>query len=101
MSTTVDAPASLASALTHRLGFLATPTIDVLRRATLLGADFRIDDLSVILAQRPSELLPAIEEAMTAGVLVADGDRMAFRHALVRQALYDGMAHAVRATLHR
>lgn len=100
-STGVAAPASLNSALSHRLGFLSATTIDVLRQATLLGIDFRIDALSVILARRPSELLSALDEATTAGVLVADGDRMAFRHPLVRQALYEGMAHAVRATLHR
>lgn len=97
----VDASASLTSALTHRLGFLSPPTADVLRRAALLGVDFRIDDLSVVLARRPSELLPAIDEATAAGVLVADGDRMAFRHPLIRQALYDAMPHAVRAALHR
>ncbi|MFE3782246.1 BTAD domain-containing putative transcriptional regulator [Amycolatopsis sp. NPDC059090] len=97
----VTAPMSLASALTHRLRFLPVGTLAVLRHATLLGTDFRLEDLSVVVARPPDELLPAIEEATIAGVLLTDGDRLSFRHPLIRGALYDGMAQAVRAVLHR
>ncbi|MER6901293.1 SARP family transcriptional regulator, partial [Amycolatopsis sp. NPDC000740] len=99
--TEVTAPTSLASALTHRLRFLPIGALAILRHAALLGTDFRLEDLSVIFAQPPGELLPSIEEAIVAGVLLADGDRLSFRHPLIREALYDGMAQAVRAVLHR
>lgn len=92
---------SLASALEHRLGFLSSTPVDVLRRAALLGTDFRVDDLAVVLDQPPAEFQPSIDEATTAGVLVVDGARVAFRHPLIRQALYDAMAPSVRAALHR
>ncbi|ONI83173.1 hypothetical protein ALI144C_16875 [Actinosynnema sp. ALI-1.44] len=92
---------SLATAVEHRLDFLLPATVDVLRRATLLGTGFRIHELSTVLRRKPAELLTAIEEATTAGVLVADGERMAFRHPLIRQALYDGMIPALRGALHR
>ncbi|ONI91794.1 hypothetical protein ALI144C_00695 [Actinosynnema sp. ALI-1.44] len=92
---------SLVSALEHRLGFLSPDAVDVLRRASLLGTEFRVDELSTVLAKAPVEFLAAIEEAATAGVLVADGERMAFRHPLIRQALYEGMVPALRAALHR
>ena len=100
-SASAEAPVSLASALANRLGFLTPATSDVLRHATLLGTDFGISDLSIILARLPSDLLPAIVEATTSGVLVAGSGLLAFRHPLIRQALYDGMAPAVRAALHR
>ncbi|WP_460399908.1 BTAD domain-containing putative transcriptional regulator [Actinophytocola sediminis] len=92
---------SLGSALAHRLGFLSPDAIDVLRRASLLGTEFRIDELSTVLVRPPADVLAAVDEATTAGVLVANGDRMAFRHQLIRQALYEGMAPALRTALHR
>ncbi|TDV48658.1 BTAD domain-containing putative transcriptional regulator [Actinophytocola oryzae] len=97
-------PISLASALEQRLGFLSPTPLNVLRRAALLGIDFRVDDvndLAVVLGQSPAEFLPSIDEATKAGILVVDGARVAFRHPLIRQALYDAMAPAVRAALHR
>lgn len=94
------APLSLTSALEHRLDFLTPDTVDMLRMAALLGADFRLGDLSVVLA-RPSALRGAVDESTTAGVLVANGDRLAFRHPLIRQALYEGTGATMRAALHR
>ena len=94
-------PISLGSALEHRLGFLSLASLNVLRRAALLGVDFSVDDLAVVLDQPPAEFLPSIDEAATAGVLVVDGVRVAFRHPLIRQALYDGMAASIRAALRR
>lgn len=95
------APTSLISALEHRLGFLSPGAVDVLRRATLLGAEFRIAELSTVLVRPAVDFLAAVDEATTAGVLVANGDRMAFRHPLIRQALYEGMVPALRTALHR
>nr|CEL15640.1 putative regulatory protein [Kibdelosporangium sp. MJ126-NF4]CTQ90321.1 putative regulatory protein [Kibdelosporangium sp. MJ126-NF4] len=98
---TQAAPTSLISALEHRLGFLSPEALDVLRRASLLGTEFRVDELSTVLNRKPTEFLTALMEAATAGVLVANGERMAFRHPLIRQALYERMVPALRAALHR
>jgi DNA-binding SARP family transcriptional activator len=97
----VSVPTSLASALTHRLGFLSTGATEVLRRAALLGTDFVVTDLSVILGRPAEELRPALEEATAAKVLLANGDRFGFRHALIRQALYEATSPTVRTVLHR
>jgi len=97
----VSVPTSLSSALTHRLGFLSASTTEVLRRAALLGNDFMVADLSVIQGRPAGELLPALEEAASAKVLLANGDRFGFRHALIRQALYDATSPTVRTVLHR
>ncbi|GAA3434762.1 BTAD domain-containing putative transcriptional regulator [Kutzneria kofuensis] len=97
----VSVPTSLSSALTHRLGFLTAATTEVLRRAALLGTEFAIADLAVLMGRPAGELLPALEEATTAKVLLANGDRYGFRHALIRQALYDATSPTVRTVLHR
>jgi DNA-binding SARP family transcriptional activator len=97
----VSVPTSLSSALTHRLGFLTGVATEVLRRAALLGTEFAMADLSVLMDRPAAELLPAIEEAATAKVLLANGNRYNFRHALIRQALYDATSPTVRTVLHR
>lgn len=76
------------------------PTAEALRRAALLGDEFALGDLATVLGCSASTLVPAVEEAMTTGILAATGAVLVFRHPLIRQALYDGMPAPVRAALH-
>jgi hypothetical protein len=46
-------------------------------------------------------LLPVLEEAVTAGVLTEAGEQLAFRHDLIRQAMYEAVPASVRKALHR
>ena len=94
-------PASLSAAIADRLGFVAGPVRDVLRGAALLGVDFQIADLAVVLGRGIPDLLPAIDEARAAGVLADAGAALGFRHPLIRAALYDEMLVPVRAAWHR
>ena len=95
------APASLSAAIADRLGFVSRPVRDVLRGAALLGVDFEIADLAVVLGRVIPDLLPALDEARVAGVLAESGAALGFRHPLIRAALYDEMAVPVRAAWHR
>nr|CEL17261.1 putative regulatory protein [Kibdelosporangium sp. MJ126-NF4] len=92
---------TLASVVTRRTGHLANLTKDALRWAALLGVEFDLGDLATVMARPASELIRAIEEATAAGVLREAGQRFAFRHPLVRRALYEAMPVAVRIALHR
>lgn len=94
-------PESLAEAIDGRLDYLSQATQDVLRMATLLGAVFSVADLAVVLDRRPTELLPAIEEAITAEVLVESDMRLAFRHGLIHLACYEQIPKPLRIPLHR
>lgn len=95
------APASLPAAIADRLEFLSMPARSVLRAAALLGADFSVTELAAVSGRRINELLPVLDEATLAGVIRHDDTEMAFRHPLIRTALYEGMAPAVRAAWHR
>ena len=94
-------PASLSAVIADRLGFVARPVRDVLRAAALLGVDFEISDLAIVLHRTVPELLPAVDEARAAGVLAESGGTLGFRHPLIRAALYEEMPVAVRAAWHR
>ena len=97
----VSAPASLSAVIADRLGFVAGPVREVLRAAALLGTDFAVPDLAIVLGRGVTGLLPAIDEACAAGVLAETGHGLGFRHPLIRAALYDDMTAPVRAAWHR
>src|SRR5215472_15514462 len=77
-------PATLSAVIADRLGFLTGPVRDVLRAAALLGADFEISDLAVVLGRSVPGLLPALDEARAAGLLAESGGVLGFRHPLIR-----------------
>jgi DNA-binding CsgD family transcriptional regulator len=93
-------PDSLVAAIAHRLDFLPRDVRDVLRAAALLGVEFLVADLGIVLDRRIAELVPAIDDALAAGVLKEVDEKLAFRHALIRTALYDDIAAPVRAAWH-
>ena len=94
-------PDSLPAAIADRLGFLPEWVRTLLRAAALLGVDFSVADLTIVVGSGLADLLPALDEARAAGVLVEAGDDLAFRHPLIRTALYDEMPAAVRVAWHR
>ena len=96
-----SAPSSLSAAIADRLGFVAGPVREVLRAAALLGAEFAVPDLAIVLGRSVADLIPAVDEACAVGVLAESGDGLGFRHPLIRAALYDEMPAPVRAAWHR
>ena len=91
---------SWTRALAARLDFLSAPTNRAVRVAALLGTPFSLSDLAVVAALPATTLVPLMDEAIAAGVLCENGDRLAFRHALIRQALYRTTPAAARAAIH-
>jgi DNA-binding CsgD family transcriptional regulator len=96
----VRVPGSLATAIAGRLGGLPDDALRVLRWAALLGPEFSVTDLEVVSGRSAGELMPVVDAAAGAGVLVEAGARLGFRHGLIRQALYEGMPAGLRAALH-
>ena len=96
-----SAPGSLSAAIADRLGFVDGAVRDVLRAAALLGTDFAVRDLGIVLGRGVADLIPAVDQACAAGVLAESGSGLGFRHPLIRAALYDEMPAPVRAAWHR
>jgi DNA-binding CsgD family transcriptional regulator/tetratricopeptide (TPR) repeat protein len=93
-------PPSLRLTILRRLAFLSEPTLDALRIASILGASFSPTDLGALLGLRVVDLLPRLSEAIDGGVLTDDRGRLAFRHDLVRDAIYGDVPLALRNSLH-
>lgn len=94
-------PASLASTVLRRLRVLDSGCRSLLRDAAVLGSAFMVDDLATVREDDAVAVAEGLAAAFDAGFLVDDGRRAAFRHALVRDAIYEDIAAAVRVTLHR
>ncbi|MEV4057490.1 BTAD domain-containing putative transcriptional regulator [Amycolatopsis sp. NPDC049688] len=94
-------PSPLGSRITLYLNFLSSGTRDTLRWAALLGAEFSLADIAIATERPPTALVGAVDEAIASGVLVESGDRLAFRHPLVRRVLYEKTPAAMRVALHR
>jgi predicted ATPase/DNA-binding SARP family transcriptional activator len=97
-------PEGVKRMLARRLDRLDPPTIEFLRVAAVAGRDFDVELLEELVDLNEGEFLSALEEALRAGVLLettAVPGRYSFSHALIREALYEGMSSPRRARLHR
>ena len=99
--TQASLPPTLRLTMLRRLSFLPEATLQVLRSAAILGSSFTVADLSVATARPALELSVALAEAITGRVLEDSGDRLRFRHDLIRDAIYDDLPLSVRRGLHR
>jgi DNA-binding CsgD family transcriptional regulator/tetratricopeptide (TPR) repeat protein len=93
-------PATLADAILSRVSELPAPTPSVLHQAAVLGE--AIDDqlLADVTGQSPAQVADALREAVARQLLVIDESGCRFRHALVREALYDDLLPGERERLH-
>ncbi|MQA24506.1 MAG: AAA family ATPase [Micromonosporaceae bacterium] len=94
-------PHSLRALVRHRLEQLSADTAQVLQIAAVFGGGFTIDALATVAGRPVVQLLPALREATTAGLIDEAAEQLTFRHALIRHAIYDELPLAVRRSLHR
>ncbi|MFD6223211.1 ATP-binding protein [Nocardia asteroides] len=103
--TTDDAlrlPTSLCEVVRGRMAPRSARTQQLLRAASILGERFAIAVAARLVARPAADCLPAIDEAIDAGLLAtaADPGTVRFTHALVRAALLDGLSLQQRVVLH-
>jgi DNA-binding SARP family transcriptional activator/tetratricopeptide (TPR) repeat protein len=98
---TVDPPQTLLDAVHATLDLLAPETREVLRLAALLGSEFSVSEVVAVTGRSALDLVGALEEALSASVLVDSGTDLAFRHPFLREALVESIPAALRAGLHR
>nr|WP_296063608.1 BTAD domain-containing putative transcriptional regulator [uncultured Actinoplanes sp.] len=98
---TVDPPQTLLDAVQATVDLLGPETREVLRLAALLGSEFSVSEVVAVTGRSALDLVGALEEALSASVLVDSGTDLAFRHPFLREALAESIPPALRAGLHR
>ena len=95
-------PRALADLVVHRLGALSGDAQRLVRAAAVLGHRCLLGTAAAVAdLQDP---FPLLDEALEAALLLeqpGQGTDIAFTHALVRQAIHDGMSPSTRQRLHR
>lgn len=96
-------PDGVRDVIGRRLARLSDTCKAALRWASVLGREMRLDVVEVVSGIRTDDLLDALDEATSAGVIVEStgaAGRWAFTHALVRQTLYDDLSDTRKARMH-
>ncbi|MFF8727013.1 ATP-binding protein [Streptomyces sp. NPDC015171] len=94
-------PPGLVVGVRGRLRSLRPGTLRFLQMGAVLGRGFGFHDAAALCGRPPVELIEALEEAVGAGLLDDDGERLVFRHDLLRQAVYVDIPPSARKALHR
>jgi DNA-binding CsgD family transcriptional regulator len=93
-------PATLADVILARVERLSEPAQAVLHDAAVLGNEIDETLLAQVTAQPLDDVTAALREAVADQLLVIDGDACRFRHALIREALYDDLLPGERERRH-
>ena len=97
----VRLPRRLVGSVTTQLARLTMPARDAVEMASVLGNSFSLDELAGLLVRPPLALRNEIREALATGLLTEKGDRLGFRHDLVRDAVDASLPKAVRRSMRR
>ena len=80
----------------QRLDLLSDEASEVVRVAAVLPDRFSAGLLAAMLERSPASLLSALEEAVRADLFVDDGERLRFRHDLLREATRQSLPQSLR-----
>ncbi len=83
------------------LGRLAVKTREALRQVAVIGTSFDTDQFVALTGLPEPEAYAALDAALAALVVVHTGSGYRFRHALIRDALLDGIPAAQRRVFHQ
>src|SRR5260370_1443683 len=95
------APRRVEAAVRDTLAGLGGATRQLLETAAVLGRSFRLEDAAAMLSTSPAALLPAVDDALAAGVLLSTQDALTFRHELVWQGGSESLPGPGRRGRHR
>jgi DNA-binding CsgD family transcriptional regulator/tetratricopeptide (TPR) repeat protein len=96
-----ELPASISDAVLARAAGLSTATRAVVEQVCVADGGLSHEVLASIVPFAEERLLTAARRAVASGLLVAAGDGYAFRHQLIRQAVYRHLLPGERRYLHR
>ncbi len=99
----IGLPEGVKEMIGQRLTQLSPETVEWLRVAAVLGRDFDPGFLEQLLGFEEAAFLTALEEALASALIVergAEPGQYSFSHALVREAVYEGMSTQRRQRLH-
>ncbi|OBI96192.1 LuxR family transcriptional regulator [Mycobacterium alsense] len=96
-----ELPRRLGATMHQRLDLLSGDASEVVRVAAVLPDRFSAGLLAAMLDRPPTSLVSALEEAVRADLFVEDGERLRFRHDLLREATRQSLPQSLRRAMER
>jgi class 3 adenylate cyclase/tetratricopeptide (TPR) repeat protein len=96
-------PRRVKELVARRVQRLSPGVVEALRVGSVLGAQFRLDELAAVLGETDARVVALLDQALDARLLVELPTRVGeygFSHVLIQQALYDEQSANRRAALH-
>ncbi len=90
-----------STVLVSRLFDVGEAARELIRTASVLESSFELTEVAAILGVPAGSLVSPCAELLDAELLLNDGNRLAFRHDLVRTAIYRDLPEWARTALHR
>jgi DNA-binding CsgD family transcriptional regulator len=94
-------PDRVRSSMRERLERMPDSARQLATVAGSLGRTFSVSELSEMLGHPPASLLSPVEELMEAGIMRGQGERLAFQHDLIREAVRQACAPSARRAIDR
>ena len=94
-------PRRMLDSVGSQVARLRGDTRAALEMAAVLGRRFSVEELAAVMDRQPVALLDAVREAIGAGLVVEDGERLRFRHDLVRESIDASLPVAMRRAMQR
>ena len=97
-------PRSVRDVIARRLSPLSDQGVRILRLASVLGREFRIDALAALAGMPTREVLDLLQKPLDELLLTEVPEtrgRLRFGHVIIREYLYDDISRAQRQLLHR
>jgi DNA-binding SARP family transcriptional activator len=93
-------PSELGGLLRERVARLGSTVANVMTAAAVIGREFTFDILHKVVALSDGDVLDALDTALGAHLFEETEEGYRFRHALIRQTLYETLSKVRRARLH-
>ncbi len=95
-----EVPPAVQQVLSRRVARLSQAASECLAAAAVLGEP-EVDRLAAMTGRPAGDVLALLDEAVASRLVISEGNRFAFAHALIREALYEDLGPAARAGLHQ
>lgn len=93
-------PGKVRTAILRRLVPLSKELLHLIELASVFGDVFAVADLAAVADERATRVGPLMRDLIDRSFLEERGQQLAFRHHLVRSAVYENIPASVRAALH-
>jgi len=94
-------PTRFVDSVQGRLADLSPEGRHAVQMASILGRQFTVAELADMIDRPPGALVQSLQEAIASGLLDPEGERLTFRHDLLRDAVRAALPESVRNGLQR